>query len=91
MLAVDLSDLFLSDLSAEIGSEWQILASYLNISMARVYQIKEDHITTRNRIHAMLVDWRNRASGPDADNYQDLMDAIKKSREKLPQVGVYFY
>ena len=88
LFAVDLSDVYLSDLSAHIGREWQTLASYLNISRARVDQIKADHPYTRDQITTMLVDWRNRAPGPDSVDKQLLLEAIKKSRATLPQVRI---
>ena len=83
MFAGELSELYLLEVSQTIGSEWQTLATYLGISRAKLDNIKGDYTTTLDRKHQMLLVWKNMSSEP---NVVILMDAIRKSRAKLPQV-----
>ncbi|XP_072175112.1 probable serine/threonine-protein kinase roco8, partial [Diadema setosum] len=60
-----LTDGYINDLAKEIGSEWETLALSLGLKKAHIDHIKEDHSGAINRIVAMLLFWRQRASCGD--------------------------
>ncbi|XP_033761570.1 uncharacterized protein LOC117343338 [Pecten maximus] len=71
-------DLELTRISALIGKEFEILARYLGIDDAEIFQIRSDHpFDTRSQIYHILVRWKQK-SGKNA-TYRSLEEAFQFS------------
>ena len=75
-----MSERHLRAVAAELGPEWERLASDLGFTLSELYRLKQDGSTTENTIFSMLVVWSRREGG-------DLVSKVKTLGEALDECG----